>query len=136
MLALVVDDEELVRAVAANILKRSGWRVLLAHNVADARRIYARTELRRRLDLVVTDIQMPGASGFDLGRELAVLCPGIPVLFMSGGYRDHDPEILVHLRPGRVFLEKPFSERSFLTRLAEVRRAEQDGELAVPASGQ
>ena len=133
MLALVVDDEELVVGVVANILKRSRYRVLRARSVADARRIYSRTTLR--LDVVVTDIQMPGGSGFELSRELAVLRPEIPVLLMSGGYRDTDLEVRAHLRPGRVFLEKPFRESAFLGCLSELRPADDLGALAVPASG-
>jgi two-component system cell cycle sensor histidine kinase/response regulator CckA len=118
MVVLVVDDNETVLAVVAPILRRSGFRVLQAHNLAGARRIWLR--LRARIDLVVTDIQMPDGTGLELSSEFAADRPQTPVLFMSGGYFPHDPLVRAHLGPRRAFLEKPFKFPALLERIAEL----------------
>ncbi len=118
MLVLVVDDNQMVLAVVTPILRRAGYRVLQAQNLAGARRIWAR--LGARIDLVLTDIQMPDGTGFDLSIEFAADHPQTPVVFMSGGYVPHDPVIRAHLGPRRAFLEKPFRFSALLDRIGEV----------------
>ena len=118
MLVLVVDDNQTVLSVVAPILKRYGFRVLQAQNLAAARRIWGR--LGGRIDLVVTDIQMPDGTGFDLSTEFAADRPQTPVVFMSGGYVPHDPVIRAHLGPRRAFVEKPFRFSALLDRIGEV----------------
>jgi DNA-binding response OmpR family regulator len=108
MVALVVDDEELVLAVVRQFMKRAGYRVLVARNLTVARRVCSRVTLP--LDLVVTDIEMPDGSGLSLGQEIRSSRPQTPVLFMSGGYRKDDPRLEGILGPGRAFVEKPFTE--------------------------
>jgi DNA-binding response OmpR family regulator len=119
MVALVVDDEDLVLAVVKQFMKRAGYRVLVARNLAGARRICSRLTLP--LDLVVTDIQMPDGSGLSLGQEIGVSRPQTPVLYMSGGYRKDDPHIQGHLGPGRAFVEKPFTEGPLMAALDALR---------------
>jgi DNA-binding NtrC family response regulator len=116
MVALVVDDDDLILRVVAQILKRAGFDVLPAASVPDARLAVERSV--QPVDIVITDIQMPGESGFALADELASRRPHVPVLFMSGGYAEDDPAVQAHLRPGRAFLEKPFTERSLMAKLA------------------
>jgi CheY-like chemotaxis protein len=120
MVALVVDDDELVLRVVAQILERAGFDVLPAASVPDARLAVERAA--QPLHIVITDIQMPGESGFALADELASRRPHVPVLFMSGGYAEDDPGVQAHLRPGRAFLEKPFTERSLMAKLAGLTR--------------
>jgi DNA-binding NtrC family response regulator len=105
MLVLVVDDDELVAATVAAALRRGRHRVLVARDLASARRVCARLPL----DLVVSDIQMPDGSGLELAAELTVSRPELPVLLISGGYLRSDPEVLAQLGPRRMFLEKPFT---------------------------
>lgn len=119
--ALVVDDEPLIRALVANVLERVGFRVLCAADAATARRVCSRTTLP--LDIVVSDIHLPDGSGLAIARELAVQRRHVPVLFMSGGYVEGDPILLSHLRQGRAFLEKPFTERALTTKIAALFRA-------------
>jgi two-component system, cell cycle sensor histidine kinase and response regulator CckA len=120
MVALVVDDDELVLRLVAQILERAGFDVLTAASVPDA--LLAVERAIHPLDIVITDIQMPGASGFVLADELAARHPQLPILFMSGGYGDDDPGVQAHLRPGRAFLEKPFTERSIMAKLTSLTR--------------
>jgi DNA-binding response OmpR family regulator len=118
MVVLIVDDNETVLSIVAPVLRRSGFHVLQARNVAGARRIYSRRSLR--IDLVVTDIQMPDGTGFDLCKELETTRPHTPIVFMSGGYLATDPILRAHLGPRRAFLPKPFTLSALLARVVEI----------------
>jgi two-component system cell cycle sensor histidine kinase/response regulator CckA len=118
MVVLVVDDSETVLSVVSPILRRSGYRVLQARNVAEARHVWARQDVN--IDLVVTDVQMPDGTGFELSREIRADRPHTPVVFMSGGYEPQDPDIREILGPNRAFLAKPFSLSALLARIVEI----------------
>ena len=79
---LVVEDEDLIRNLAEQILVDRGFRVLTAASAAEA--IEAVGRLGDELDLLVTDIVMPGLSGLDLAQRLRRRQPNLRVLFMSG----------------------------------------------------
>lgn len=84
---LVVEDEADVRALLAESLDESGYTVLQAASVEEA---LATIEQRSgRIDLLISDVVMPGASGVDLAQRLRATRPHIPILFMSG-YPDRD----------------------------------------------
>jgi len=101
---LLVDDEQSVRAIVLKILRRAGYNVLEAENGDSALRIAeAHTE---RIDLLVTDMFMPGLRGPEVAARLAQTRPGLRVLFMSG-YADQDARTGVPA--GANFLNKPFS---------------------------
>jgi PAS domain S-box-containing protein len=98
---LLVEDEDAVRRLTAEVLREAGYRV------ADARSGQAALELfhshGERFDLLVTDVVMPGMSGRDLAHRLRGRQPGLPVLFLSGYTEEHDevePDLL---------LPKPFT---------------------------
>lgn len=79
---LVVEDEVLIRLTVADHLRDCGFRVLEAANGDEARRI---VEAGETVDLVFTDIQMPGSlDGFSLARWVRANRPGVPVLLTSG----------------------------------------------------
>lgn len=118
MVVLMVDDSEFVLGALTSVLRRARHRVLLARNLAAARRICSRTTLP--LDLVLSDIQLPDGSGLTLAGELAAARPSLPVVLMSGAYRRNDPVLMPHLGPGRIFLPKPFIPRVLLERIDEV----------------
>jgi two-component system cell cycle sensor histidine kinase/response regulator CckA len=103
---LVVEDEEEVRALARDVLEMNGYRVLEALDVADATRL---TQTHPGpIDLLITDVMMPGASGPELARRLRVHRPGLRVLCMSGY-----PESLDQRIEGEAgwtaWLQKPFT---------------------------
>ena len=103
---LVVDDDAAVRQVTARVLEREGYRVLQAGEGAEALRV-AR-ELSGPLDLLLTDVVMPGMNGRELGEQLSVLRPETRLLYMSA-YTE-DEVILRGIRVSDVgFLYKPFS---------------------------
>ena len=95
-----------MRQLVAEILETSGYAVLQAGDGPSA------LELLRRhsepIDLLLTDVVMPGMSGPDVAAAVASLRPGTQLLYMSG-YTD---SAIVHhgvLEPGTAFLQKPFS---------------------------
>lgn len=101
-IALLVDDEELVRISTANMLNDLGYQVVEAHSGEDALR-----QIREGLcpDLLVTDHLMPGMSGTQLAKELNSSCPDLPVLIISG-YADAegiDPDIARLTKPFRNY---------------------------------
>ena len=103
---LVADDTPSVRLVVARICAANGYRVIEATDAADALRLAGAS--LGAIDLLVTDVDMPGMSGLELATELRKLMPGLPVCLVSG--RDLDSGALVDLeRRGRTaFLTKPF----------------------------
>ena len=81
MTVLLVEDEPAVRAVIVRSLERGGFRVLQAPDAAVALQLADR---EARLDLVLTDLMMPGMGGAELARRLKGRWPDLPVMFMSG----------------------------------------------------
>jgi CheY-like chemotaxis protein len=103
-LALVVDDEELLRLFAAGLLEEHGFEVIEAENAAAALRML---ESHRDVRLLFTDIQMPGRSdGMDLAREVHARWPHVLLAITSGQVRPRDGEIP---DDGR-FIGKPYNE--------------------------
>src|ERR1700675_4550874 len=79
---LVVDDEQDVLILLKLILETHGYRALLAKGAEGAIRFLGQEDLA--LDLLLTDVMMPGMTGTDLAQFSKELRPGLPVLFMSG----------------------------------------------------
>ena len=114
---LLVEDEDIVRDPARRVLARAGYTVLAAQDVTEALALAGRHD--GDIDLVITDIVMPGRSGKDLSTDLAVLRPDTRVLFMSG----YSHGVAVHhgvLDRGCHLIEKPFSTNDLLRRIRDV----------------
>ena len=117
---LVVEDEASVRRLTRRTLEAAGFHVLEAEDGGQGLRLAQDAEL----DLVVTDIVMPGMSGIELAERLAASHPGVPVLFVSG-YADEAAESRGAGAAGRELLGKPFRPRQLVERarrLIEARR--------------
>ena len=114
---LIAEDEPTVREVAAQSLRRLGYTVLTADSgVAALAVAEAHTA---KIDLLVTDVVMPGINGPALAVQLRERRPGLPVLFMSG-YADDD-EVVGGIRlEGVPFLAKPFAPAELARRVREV----------------
>jgi two-component system cell cycle sensor histidine kinase/response regulator CckA len=114
---LLVEDESALRAVARRALERQGYEVLEAPDAAAALAIAAGRG--GAIDLVVTDVVMPGMSGAELALRFTALHPGVPFLFMSG-YTDE--AIVRHgvLEPGVAFIQKPFSPDALARKVGEI----------------
>lgn len=108
---LLVDDEDVIRNVAARILRRGGYEVMEAGSAADA--IALASGLENPIHLLLTDVVMPGASGPELADELVASRPDMKVVFMSGYAREHLP--MDSPAAERIILvEKPFSGADLL----------------------
>src|SRR5687767_2552370 len=107
---LLVDDEQAVRAIVVKILKRANYNVLEAESGDAALRIAESHS--GKIDLLLSDMYMPGLRGPEVAQKLAPKCPGIRVLFMSG-YADQDSRSGVP--EGANFLNKPFSGKELVT---------------------
>ncbi len=114
---LLVEDEESVRRLARRVLEGVGYRVLEAASGAEALRVVE--EWEGPLDLVVTDVIMPGMSGQELSARLRERRPTLRILYVSG-YTDD--AILQHgtLLPNTGFLQKPFTPGTLAQRVHEV----------------
>jgi len=103
---LLVEDEDIVRRTASDILKIYGYQVLEARSGGAALLICERYD--KPIDLLLADVVMPEMSGRDLADRLVPQHPEMKVLFMSG-YTD---EVIVHhgvLDTGTNFIQKPFA---------------------------
>jgi CheY-like chemotaxis protein len=114
---LVVEDDELVRAVLVRALTETGFRVLPAADGAQALDLAGKRE--QQLDAVITDLAMPGLQGRELAERLEQLRPGVPVLFVSG-HADDEVARRGLLDPGRPFLQKPFDPDEIAAKVREL----------------
>ena len=120
---LLVEDEDQVREVARDCLSQAGYKVLEVKNGKDAIAILARYPAP--VDLLLTDVIMPGMNGRLVSELAASIQPGLKVLFMSG-YTDD--AILKHgvLEAGVAFLEKPFMPSTLRRKVRETLGARSD----------
>jgi len=114
---LVVEDEDALREVTARMLVRHGYRVLTAPGAVDALSIVRSGEVT--IDLLLTDVVMPGMMGKELADEVRGLHPDTAVLFMSGYARPVLAEQGT-LEEGVELVEKPFSEHQLLVKVRQV----------------
>jgi two-component system, cell cycle sensor histidine kinase and response regulator CckA len=114
---LIVEDDELVRALATRLLASQGYHALDAGNGREA------LELVRarpgQVQLVLTDVVMPELGGSEFARRLAELEPDLPVLFMSG-FTDDDVVRRGLLDPGAPYLQKPFDAATLGRRVRDM----------------
>ena len=115
---LLVEDAELVRNLARQVLEGAGYRVLEAASAEAAIALCERIN-GDRIDLLLTDVIMPGMSGNEMSHVLLKKHPGMPVLYMSG-YTDE--AIVQHgvLEAGINFLQKPFTPAALALKVREV----------------
>ena len=102
---LLVDDNELIREMAADVLADEGMQVVQA---GDAEQGLDQLRAQPGFDLLLTDVRLPGMSGRDLADEARALTPTLPVIFMTG-YAEEALERPDFLGPGMQLLRKPFS---------------------------
>jgi len=114
---LLVEDEESVRRLSVQILKRQGYKVLEASCGDDA--LVLSREHKEPIHIMLTDVVMPGMSGRELANQLKALHPKMKVLYMSG-YTDN--AIVNHgvLDEGINYIQKPFTMNALTRKVREV----------------
>jgi CheY-like chemotaxis protein len=114
---LLVEDDEAVRAMAKRVLDRDGYRVLEARSGVEALQVCEESE--GAIDLIVTDLVMPGLGGRDLAAHVRAQYPGARILFMSG-YTEEAALQRSVLSSSESFLSKPFTPDVLARRVREL----------------
>ena len=113
---LVVEDSDALRELTRRLLSTLGYTVLVAANADQASKLF---DENPSIDVLLTDVVMPGPSGPDLSEQLMKRRPLLKVIYMSG-YTDE--AIVQHgvLQPGIAFLHKPFTSGALGRKIREV----------------
>jgi two-component system, cell cycle sensor histidine kinase and response regulator CckA len=114
---LLVEDDDAVRAVTRRALTRFGYSVLPAAGGDEA--LELAREHPDEIELLLTDIMMPGRNGVEVAQEIVEVRPHIRVFYMSG-YADQDLVRQGLLKPGTRFLQKPFTPQELAERVREI----------------
>jgi CheY-like chemotaxis protein len=114
---LLVEDEGEVREMVAQMLRRSGYTVLVAPDGPRALRVSA--DHGGPIHLLLTDVVMPEMSGFELSQRLGKVRPETKIVYMSG-YTDEALRRHGNVEPDIVLLQKPFRLRELVERIREV----------------
>jgi two-component system, cell cycle sensor histidine kinase and response regulator CckA len=114
---LLTEDEQDVREIAREFLESGGYKVIEAKHGIEAITIAA--EHRGKIDLLVTDMVMPGMTGQELAVRLQQEHPGLSVVFMSG-YSEHAANEMANADPSVRLMTKPFSRGAILRTVREI----------------
>jgi CheY-like chemotaxis protein len=114
---LLVEDEEMVRTLMCEVLEREGYQVLSCSHPREGIEVSLRHS--GQIDLLLTDVVMPGMNGRDMANQILQSLPELRVVFMSG-YTEH-----VLTREGEVdqkleYLQKPFTLQTLMRKLEQV----------------
>jgi len=126
---LLVEDEPFVREATCGILEIAGFEVLTVEDARESMKVYE--ECKRRIDLVMTDMMLPGGTGQQLGQDLRQRSPEVVVLVTSGygnpEYETEAPESRTY------FLAKPYSKRTLVEKIEKILGAAPLGRAASQA---
>jgi PAS domain S-box-containing protein len=114
---LLTEDEQDVREIAREFLESGGYKVIEAKDGKEA--IKLASEQRGNIDLLVTDMVMPGMTGQELAVHLQKEHPGLAVVFMSG-YSEHAATEMANADPTVRLMTKPFSRAAILRTVREI----------------
>jgi PAS domain S-box-containing protein len=117
---LLVEDEESVRELVRLTLTARGYKVLEAENGECGLRIAE--DFKEHIDILITDVVMPGMGGRELAKKLLALRPGISVLYLSG-YTEDTVVTQGALGPDTAFLQKPFTLQNLAKKVRDVLRS-------------
>jgi CheY-like chemotaxis protein len=120
---LVVDDEDMPRQTITRMLEAGGFSVVTASSGAEAIRLLARDG--DAIDIVLSDVQMPGMNGIDLSYHIREQFPSMPVAIVSGDVSDLERSIIG--RSDVPFIKKPFHAESLYSAVREAIRQHPEG---------
>jgi two-component system, cell cycle sensor histidine kinase and response regulator CckA len=113
---LVVEDEDIVRRVTVKALRNAGY---IVHEAPGGQEALAKLNDGLAVDLLLTDVVMPGMNGRTLAGKMREKFPDLPVLFMSG----YGEDIIAHqglIDPGVAFIEKSFTAQTLCRKVRDV----------------
>ena len=114
---LVVEDESTILQLARMMLERLGYKVITASTPEEAIRIA--TEFQDEIDLLVTDVVMPGMNGSELATYLLSIYPNLKNLFMSG----YTSKVIARhgvVDPDGHFIQKPFTHQDLAAKVHDI----------------
>jgi hypothetical protein len=126
---LLVEDEAGLRAMASRILSRNGYAVLEADGGPSA--IARAGDLGQHIDLLITDMVMPGMLGTEVVDGVRALRPGLPAVFITG-YAQQVLDFHGIQAPGLDIVQKPFTETALLTRVRQALGGAPPGPCGTP----
>jgi two-component system cell cycle sensor histidine kinase/response regulator CckA len=114
---LLVEDETFLREVTCEILESAGYRVLKARNAAEATSVFR--QYNAIVNLLLTDVVLPGQNGRDLANDLRTIRPKLRTIFTSG-YPENAVTKQGIQADGMFYLPKPFSLQSLTRKVRQV----------------
>jgi DNA-binding NtrC family response regulator len=115
---LVVDDDHQIRRLIHKTLQRNGYEILVAGGAFEALQIFQHHP--RPIQLLVTDVDMPGMNGTELAQRLRSMDPQTSVLLVSNSIPVSIPYASLRSEPGTGFLQKPFRLDALLQKVREL----------------
>ncbi len=113
---LIVDDEEMVRKVAGELLRHLGYEVELASSGEEA---VARIQSGARPSCILLDVIMPGIGGAEAMRRIRSIAPDLPIV-ISSGFADHDSATSLSDGGAAGFISKPYRMEALGSKLKEI----------------
>jgi len=114
---LLVEDEEMVRGLMREVLEREGYEVLSCAHPNEGIEVSQRHG--GRIDLLLTDVVMPGMNGREMANRILETLPELQVVFMSG-YTEHVLMQEGEVEPHFEYLQKPFSLQTLTRKLVQL----------------
>lgn len=114
---LLVEDEDMVRELAKRVLVEYGYKVFTAENGEKAEILFNKN--KSKIDMLVTDLVMPGINGNELASRISEVNPEIKILYISG-YSDEAVWHHNNISIGSEYLQKPFNPQKFVRRIREI----------------
>lgn len=115
---LVIEDDPAVRLLVMQVLEELGYRTIETEGGKDATPIL---QSGQKIDLMISDVGLPGMNGRQLAEIARESRPGLPILFMTG-YAEHAADQAEFLEPGMQIIAKPFSIAQLASRIEAILR--------------
>ena len=114
---LLIDDDEMVTDISELMLKELGHNVLKAHNGHEGIRLFETN--KSRIDLIISDLEMPKMNGWQVLDKLREIDPQIKVMLSSGALTDKDEQSVIN-EGFSAFLKKPYSLTALDQKMSEI----------------
>jgi len=113
---LLVEDEETIRTIVLDALRKEGYTVIETHNPLHAAEILGSKLFS--VDLLISDVVMPGMNGLEFAKEMRAMQPKLKIILTTGSL-EMKQEIEAQPTPNQYFLEKPFTLDAMLAMVAK-----------------